>query len=133
MTRTKSRLTAIAENGRLVIDTNYVGGLIASKRDVIAIVLRLDPVALFKRLSKRRWSRQKILDNVETELIDVALIDAVKSLGKQRVFQINTTRKSASGLLKIALKILAGERTGDLLSVDWLAKYDPIELLRDHR
>ncbi len=133
MTRAKNRLTAITENERLVIDTNYVGGLIASKRDVIAIVLRLDPVALFERLSKRRWSRQKMLENVEAELVDVALIDAVKSLGKQRVFQINTTSKSASTVLRIALRILAGEKPRNLSSVNWLAKYDPVELLRDHR
>lgn len=114
----------------VIIDTGYVGGLIPRNKNTFAIIVRLDPVILSKRLERRRWSRRKAWENIEAELIDIALADAVAWLGKSRVAQIDSTGMSRSALVVDAMRLLSARRKKHFASVDWLEKYDPIELSR---
>ncbi len=80
------------------------------------IVLRCNPEELRKRLSERDYSEQKIEENVESEILDVVLSEAV---GKQKnVVEIETTNKNAVRVAdEIIDKIESGETGfGD---VDW--------------
>jgi adenylate kinase len=118
------------ETDRVIIDTGYVGSLVPRNQNIFAIVVRLDPVTLSRRLRRRGWSRRKLWENVEAELIDVALVETVAWLGKSHVTQIDSTGKSRSALVSEAMKITLGKKKGRFASVDWLQKYDPIELSR---
>lgn len=57
----------------------------------ICIVLRASPPELEARLKKRKWSKSKIAENVEAEVLDACLIEAVREHGLNKVFEINTT------------------------------------------
>ncbi len=46
----------------------------------MAIVLRCRPSELFARLEKRGWKKQKIQDNVRSEVLDVILIEAMERI-----------------------------------------------------
>ncbi|MEM1946016.1 MAG: AAA family ATPase, partial [Candidatus Caldarchaeum sp.] len=82
------------------------------------IVLRLNPLVLWRRLERRGYSRQKIRENVEAEFVGAVLSDAVTTLGTRKVFQINTTEKNREQIVTLCLRIVRGESKGD--SVDWL-------------
>ncbi|MEM2224699.1 MAG: adenylate kinase family protein [Candidatus Caldarchaeum sp.] len=82
------------------------------------IVLRLNPLVLWRRLERRGYSRQKIRENVEAEFVGAVLSDAVTTLGTRKVFQINTTEKNREQIVALCLRIVRGESKGD--SVDWL-------------
>lgn len=114
----------------VIIDTGYVGRLIPRNKNTFAIVVRLDPVILSKRLRRRRWSRRKSWENMEAELIDIALADAVACLGKSQVAQIDSTGMSRSAVARDAMRLLSARKKKHFASVDWLQKYDPIELSR---
>ncbi len=58
------------------------------------IVLRCHPKILRDRLVKRQWSWKKIRENLEAEMLDVILCEAVDQCGKDNVFEIDSTRLS---------------------------------------
>src|SRR6267143_1025358 len=115
----------------IVFETHSVNSILPKTRGMIAIVLRLDPVILAKRLHARNWPRLKIWENVESEMIDVSLYDSLKVVGKTRVLEIDTTGKRPEALVREIQKVLSRNKGWSLKSSpDWLNKYDPILLSR---
>ncbi len=114
----------------IVIDTHSVGSFLPVRRGMIALVLRLDPLVLYKRLRARKWSKRKAWENVEAELIDVSLFEASKLLGRERVYEIDTTGKTRSVVQREALEILSEGRRWHSGRTNWLERYDPVLLYR---
>jgi len=73
----------------LVILESHVSHLINGVDKVI--ILRCHPTKLQQRLSTRGWSMQKIKENVEAEILDVILCEAVEHHPKTSIFEIDTT------------------------------------------
>ena len=115
----------------IVFETHTVNSILPKTRGMVAIVLRLDPVILAKRLHARNWPKLKIWENVESEMIDVSLYDSLKVLGKTRVLEIDATGKRPEELVREILRVLSRNKGWSLKSSpDWLKKYDPILLSR---
>ncbi len=112
----------------LVVATHSVGRSFQPRRVRLAIVLRLDPMMLYRRLRARRWTRQKAWENVESELVDVCLEEAVRLLGREKVVEIDTTRLSKSKVLSKALAAVNVKSKVSGSGVDWLSVYDPLDL-----
>ncbi len=119
----------LSSGGRVVVASHAVGRIVPRGADSLAIVLRVDPVLLFRRLLRKGWTKRKIWENVESELLDVCYFDAAQTLGTERVFELDTGTSSRSRVLQEALQILRGKK-GQRPRVDWLSKYDPIVLER---
>lgn len=98
---------------------------------MVAVVVRLDPVILAKRLFSRNWQKHKIWENVESELIDLSFYEALKFLGSRRIYQIDATRTTTERLVKKAMELLHSGIGWDGFTPDWLAKYDPVDLYRE--
>lgn len=115
----------------IVFEAHSLASILHNGRGMFALVLRLDPVILAKRLRARNWPKLKIWENIEAEMIDVSLYDSLKLLGKNRVFEIDTTGKRPENLTSEILRVLSRNRGWSLKSSpDWLEKYDPILLSR---
>ncbi len=128
--RVREHLAAMLDgSGKVVVASHAVGHIVPRRADSFAIVLRLDPVLLYRRLLRKGWTKSKIWENVESELLDVCYFDAAQTLGAKRVFELDTGTWSRSRVLQEALKILRGKR-GQMPRVNWLSKYDPIVLER---
>ncbi len=115
---------------KLVVETHWLGRFMPKRPGMVAVVVRLDPVILARRLLARRWPKRKVWENVEAELIDLSLYESLKFLGANRVYQINSTRKKAKELGQEALRLTSTRRGWDGSTPNWLAQYDPIELSR---
>jgi len=63
-----------------------------------AVVLRCSPPILRKRLARRRYPAKKVLENSLAEALDAITVEAVVRLGKRRVFELDTTRRSAASI-----------------------------------
>ncbi len=127
----RKRLEALSRSSeRIVLPTHLVGGFLPKVSVKLALVLRLDPVVLYKRLRARRWAKWKAWENTEAEILDVCLQDSLSLLGPRKVYEIDTTRKSAADVYWEALKVLSRGKTGRSGVVNWLARYDPLELER---
>ncbi|GBC71799.1 hypothetical protein HRbin02_01587 [Candidatus Calditenuaceae archaeon HR02] len=83
------------------------------------IVLRRSPLRLLEELRLRGYPEEKVLENVEAELLGVVYVDALRKVGEGRVFQIDTTERGAMESVELAHRILRGEWSGD--EVDWVS------------
>ena len=75
-----------------IIFESHLSHLLPSMDKVI--VLRCRPDVLKDRLAKKDWLKKKILENLEAEIIDVVLCEAVEEHGKNIVFELDTTMLS---------------------------------------
>ena len=71
-------------------------------------VLRTRPDVLRIRLKRKGWSKAKIAENIEAEILDVCLQEAVAEHGLRGVFEIDTTKKKEKQVAQIILNILKG-------------------------
>ncbi|MEA3229445.1 MAG: adenylate kinase family protein [archaeon] len=93
------------------------------KSDVVA-VLRTNPTELEKRLLSRGWNRKKILENVEAEILDIILQEAVNA--NKNVVEVDTTGKSADAVCGILADVIksrnySGHKLG---TVSWASYFD---------
>src|SRR5438034_9007144 len=57
---------------RIVFETHSFNSILQKTHGMVAVVLRLDPLVLARRLKERNWPKLKIWENVEAELIDLS-------------------------------------------------------------
>ncbi len=92
----------------------------------VAIVLRLSPGELERRLEERGYRGAKISENVEAEVIDVILVEAVEWCGRDRVYEIDTTGKTVEEVAETIREVLDAIGRGITVeghepgSVDWM-------------
>ena len=95
---------------------------VASSAVSKVVVLRCEPGALKERLRLRGYGPQKIVENVEAELIGVISSDAYDAYGRAKTWEVDTTRASptdaASAVVEIAVKSREAPR------IDWTLDYD---------
>ena len=89
-----------------------------------AVVLRLAPSELKKRLEARGYSAKKIRENLESEALDVILVEAVEFC--KRVSEIDTTGRSPREVADYVLRAIRKEIDLEPGQVDWLEDFfDP--------
>jgi adenylate kinase len=107
--------------GRINIIDGHLSHLLKSD---IVIIIRCNPRVLKMRMEKKGWPAAKIRENIEAELLDQITIEAIRR--HRNVFEIDSSRISASTAAKIAKKIILNKynrkkyRPG---SIDWTRKY----------
>jgi len=83
----------------LVFFEGHIGHLLKIIDKVV--ILRCHPKKLKKRLMKKKWSTQKIKENVDAETIDVILCEAVEHHSKENIFEIDTTKRTVNEVATI--------------------------------
>ncbi len=123
----ENRVLEIADNDKnITIIDSHLSHHIA---DYI-IVLRTSPDVLRERLAKRKYSVEKIEENLEAEALDIILAESVDWCKK--VFELNTTEESMGRTVTSIIKIIKGleqENTSELEerykpgSVNWSEQF----------
>ncbi|HOP09773.1 MAG TPA: AAA family ATPase, partial [Candidatus Methanofastidiosa archaeon] len=54
----------------------------------LIFIIRCSPDELYRRLSARGYGREKVRENVLSEILDTCLINAIETMGSGRVFEI---------------------------------------------
>ena len=72
------------------------------------IILRCDPFVLKERLDERDYSKEKIKENLEAEALNIIYMEALDNIDKEKIFQFDTTNKSAEESAKIIKNFMAG-------------------------
>ena len=92
-------LEKIITKNSLVV--GHLAPYVVSRKQVkIAVVLRRDPYKLVSVYKKRKYSHQKTIENLGSEILGVTYYDSINEFGPDRTFQINTTCKSVSAVVK---------------------------------
>ena len=100
----------------LVIIEGHLSHLLNPDR---IIVLRCNPLELKRRLERKGWPEEKILENVEAELVDVILVEAI-DMGKE-VHEIDTTGKDPEEVADMVEDVIKRRRRFEPGNVDWIS------------
>ena len=114
----------------IIVEAHTLGPYMPKRPGMRAIVVRLDPLLLARRLKARRWPQRKVWENVEAEFIDLSLYESTRLLGRNRVCQVDSTHMRIDELVREAQRLLAKQTWKIDDEPDWLSKYDPLELRR---
>jgi len=102
----------------VVILEGHFSHLIAGR----AVVLRLHPRELRQRLEARGYSEKKVRENVEAEVLDVILVEAVERCGS--VSEIDTTSKSPEEVALLIVRAIEEEADFAPGQVSWMEGYE---------
>ncbi|MBC8252026.1 MAG: AAA family ATPase [Candidatus Nitrosopelagicus sp.] len=84
----------------------------------LAIILRKNPYDLIEIYKKRDYQELKIKENVGSEILGIIANDSIAAFGKEKSFEIDTTKKTPERILKEINNIINNNQGGDI--VDWL-------------
>jgi len=94
--------------------------VVSRKKVEAAIVLRRSPYELERVYKKRKYSNNKMIENLGSEILGITYYDTIKKLGHDKTFQIDTTKKSVGNITKkIESLFLKGNAKVD--RIDWIA------------
>jgi len=85
----------------------------------MVIVLRKSPYKLIPVYKKRKYSKQKTIENLGSEVLGITFYDTLKKFGSSKIYQIDTSLSSVSKVVKkIEMLFEKGKFQED--QVDWL-------------
>jgi len=102
---------------RIVIEGHYVD-LVPYGSVEIAIVLRTHPEILRERLKERGYSKAKVDENVEAEVLGVCQLDALDAFGEEKVYEIDTTYLTPTEVASMIEELLKTETPPT--RIDWM-------------
>ena len=86
-------------------ETNVIEGHLAHFLDAdLTIILRCRPDILVKRMQRRKWTKSKIAENVQSEILDAATIEALNKTNS--VIEIDTSAKKPKEIAQVIKKLL---------------------------
>ncbi|MBM1154459.1 adenylate kinase family protein [archaeon] len=124
--RSLNRLLRRNNDHRSIVEGCDANVLVEPELVTHVFVLRCNPIELVQRMLRSGYSRDKILANVEAEMIDFCLWEAINRFGQERVFEIDTTERSPEEVAGIINDIIEGRQQSSVGNVDWLSQYEDI-------
>lgn len=103
---------------RMIIEGHYID-LVPSSSVQWVFILRTHPEILRARLSERNYSREKVIENVEAEVIGVCQMDAIDAFGETKVFEIDTSDLSAPQTVEKIEELMKTKSSHD--RIDWMS------------
>jgi adenylate kinase len=105
----------------IVFIEGHLSHLLKSVEKVI--VLRCHPNKLKKNLSKKGWKVEKIKENLEAEMLDIILCEAVELHPKKNIFEIDTTGMSINNIVTSIIEIIdntfSNIKKYNIGNIDW--------------
>ncbi|EEB73015.1 adenylate kinase family protein [Thermococcus sp. AM4] len=90
----------------------------------LVVVLRAHPRLIGERLTERGYSREKVGENVEAELVDVILVEALEE--NENVVEVDTTGKTPEEVVNEILELIEKGVRRRVSVVDWSEVYDEV-------
>ncbi len=85
------------------------------------VVLRCNPEIILKRLKKRKYSNNKIKENVEAEILDVCLTESLEN--SNNVYEIDTTNRPLESIVNEIIEEVLTHKKTKYGIVNWLDDY----------
>ncbi len=86
----------------------------------VVFVLRRCPLELVEVLRGRGYSEEKVWENVEAELLDVCLVEALEAFGRNILYEIDCTDRSPEDVASEMVIAVRRGVFGRLRVVDWV-------------
>lgn len=96
---------------------------------VKVVVLRSDPIVLKNRLEERGYAPDKVMSNVEAELIGLVSSEAFETFGESRTVEVDTSHTSGPKAARMVATAIR-EEPSHKERIDWTLNYDSAPKLR---
>lgn len=110
--------------GKEITDDSLVVGhlapyVIPRRKVQVSVVLRKNPYKLIPVYKKRKYSKQKTMENLGSEVLGITFYDTLKKFGQDKTYQIDSSdRKISEVVKKIETLFVKGRFQDD--DIDWL-------------
>jgi adenylate kinase len=108
-----------SENTNIIIDGHYASAVTPTEQVTNVFVLRRDPRELRQFMEKCGYTGSKMWENLQAEIIDVCLSEAVE-LHAEKVCELDVTGRSAEEVVGEILDVLEKRKICFFGIVDWL-------------
>lgn len=112
-------LTSLKES--VLVEGHYSASLVPTRLVDVVFVLRCNPKILRDRLRRRGYPQAKIRENVEAEILDICLGEALATHRLQKIAEIDTSTGTIEDCVEEALLVLTKKKTRPVGRYDWLA------------
>ncbi len=123
-TKKLAKLLALQLRGSrdLTIIVGHLAPYVLKRSDIdLVTVLRRSPYDLIRIFKQRKYSVDKIRENVASEIIGVSLYDSLRSFGKEKVAEVDTTSKKPEDVAMQIILALDQKIANEIGIVDWLS------------
>jgi adenylate kinase len=120
-----------SENANIVIDGHYASAVTQTQHVALVFVLRRNPKELKGFMEKRGYSGTKMWENLQAEIIDVCLGEAVE-VHAGRVCELDVTGKTTEEIVDDITDILEKHKTCLVGTVDWMGMLEAEGVLDDY-
>jgi adenylate kinase len=126
------KLIETCEKDNVIVDGHYAVNVVPSKLASHVFVLRRNPIELRKLMEQSGFSGAKLWENLESEILDVCLVDALNVHGKEKVCELDASGKSVKEVVTEVLNVLEGHKRCHVGIVDWIGKLESEGLLDEY-
>jgi len=108
-----------SQNSNIIIDGHYASAVIPTQYVTLVFVLRRNPIELKEFMERRGYTGSKLWENLQAEIIDVCLGEAVE-LHAGRVCELDVTGETVEKVLSDIFDVLERRRSRSVGVVDWI-------------
>jgi adenylate kinase len=123
----EKRINSLEKEGiKFLIIESHFSDVVPEKYIDYALILRCDPDVLLDRLKKRGYKRQKIIENIQSEILGNSVYYFMEKDIKAPVLEIDTTNLDIKTVTEIITKIILERKDIDKYRagrIDWLEKF----------
>jgi adenylate kinase len=119
MQETLSQTIDNSTNSNIIIDGHYASAVTPEKHVAQVFVLRRHPKELKEFMKKRGYSGTKLWENLQAEIIDVCLGEAVE-IHAGRVCELDVTGKPVETIVEDIIAVLEKRKNCLVGQVDWM-------------
>jgi adenylate kinase len=112
-----------SQNNTIIIDGHYAAAVVAPEAHVHVFVLRRNPVELKQFMEKRGYAGTKLWENLQAEIIDVCLGEAVQ-YHAGRVCELDATGKTTEQVVEEIVDVLEKRRSCRVGAIDWMGELE---------
>jgi len=114
-----SEVIEATDNANIIVDGHYASAVTPTEHVALVFVLRRNPKELKQFMEKCGYKGSKMWENLQAEIIDVCLGEAVE-VHAGRVCELDVTGKSVEEVVAEILDVLEKRKTCFVGVVDWL-------------
>jgi len=117
--------------GSIVIDGHYASDV--TKIDLVTrvFVLRREPWLLIEELTKRGYSKLKVQENVEAELLGVCLNETILKQDPEKICEIDTSHRNPEETALLITSVLSGAKPCGFGQIDWMNRSETEALVKE--
>ena len=125
-------LIGTTNKNTILVDGHYAASVVPKEKVTKAFVLRRNPIELKKLMKKRKFEGSKLWENLESEILDVCLIETLSELEKTKVCELDISGKTIEAVINLILSIINNNIDCTFGNVDWLDMLEKKGLLDEY-